>query len=213
MGYRTAFSDVLTPTIIIKDLFNENDIIEKSLIEPNPFNESDRPIIVTVGRISREKGYNLLLNAARRMKDSGVKFKWYIIGNGDFSKYLDDAKKISIDNSVIFCGAKNNPYPYIKNCDIYVQTSLWEGNCLTLIEAMVLKKPIVTTNFPSAKEKITSGVNGLICEMNENSLSSAIIRLINDKRLRKNFVKELEINKINNKNELKEIINLFLEDE
>lgn len=210
-GYKMTFNTLNIPTVVIKDLFDEAEIIKKAAEEPNTFKKEDGAIIVTVGRISPPKGYFLLLETAKYMKDRGEHFKWIIVGNGDATKYKRKAEELGIIDMVEFCGAKRNPYPYIKNCDIYVQTSLWEGNCLTLIEAMVLEKPIVTTNFPSALEKITNDVNGLICEMQPDSLANAVIRLLNSETLQKKFSNELSLHRINNKMEEKKIENLLLE--
>ena len=102
-------------------------------------------------------------------------------------------------------GAKANPYPYIKNADIYVQTSRHEGYCLTLAEAKCLCKPIVTTNFIGAYEQIENDVNGLITEANDKDIYESMLKLINNENLRNIFVNklinddistELEINKL-----------------
>ena len=89
-------------------------------------------------------------------------------------------------------GAKINPYPYMKACDIYVQTSLFEGLGLTVIEAAILQKPIVCTNFPTAYNILKDNETGLIAEMNPNAIAEQIEKLIKDESLRKKLISNLE---------------------
>lgn len=212
-GYKKTFGSDFSQTIIIKDLFDEAEIIEKADMESSPYVGIDVPVIATVGRISTQKGYFLLLDTAKCLMDLGYRFSWKVIGNGDASEYIQKRQELNLDEYVDFVGAKSNPYPYIKNCDIYVQTSLWEGNCLTLIEAMLLERPIVTTDFPSAIEKISDGINGLIAAMKPEDLSEKISLILNNKSLCSQFSQELHVNRISNDSELLKIIRLLEEED
>ena len=207
-GFLKTFSKINTPTYIVKDLFDEHEIIEKAHNEVISFPKG-KVGLVTVGRISHEKGYCLLIDTALKLRERDIDFYWTIVGNGDKSKYEQQVYELGLEGYVVFIGPKTNPYPYIACCDIYVQTSLWEGNCLTLIEAMVLEKPIVTTNFPSALEKITNGINGLISTMDAETLADKISTLIADKSLQKQFSEHLKVNRINNGAEMKKIYELI----
>lgn len=86
---------------------------------------------------------------------------------------------------------KLNPYPYIKNCDIYVQTSIKEGFGLTVSEAKILRKPIVCTNFPTAKEIINHNVDGLLVEKNINGIYKGIKKYLDDVKFRQQIIKKL----------------------
>src|SRR5690606_2684904 len=79
---------------------------------------------------------------------------------------------------LFFLGEKLNPYPYMKDCDIYVQPSLHEGYCITVAEAQVFNKPIVVTDFASAKDLIENNVTGLITEISSDGLYTAIKSLL-----------------------------------
>lgn len=210
-GYLTVFPTSENKTLIIKDIFDETEILERSTLEGNPFEHSKTPVIVTVGRICVPKGYYLLLDAAKILKDTGETFSWKIVGNGDATEFINKAIELKVEDCVEFCGAKSNPYPYIKNCDIYAQTSLWEGNCLTLIEAMLLERPIVSTNFPTALDKISDGINGLICEMNAESLANKIKILLHDENIKMRFTNHLTSNRPNNDDVIAQINNFLFE--
>ena len=93
---------------------------------------------------------------------------------------------------MILLGAKSNPYPYIKNCDVYVQTSFSEAYCLTVAEARILCKPIITTDAPGLRDQIISGENGLIVDaMTPEALFDGIKTFIDHPEMREKFVDAL----------------------
>lgn len=112
--------------------------------------------LCTIGRISKEKGQDLALCALSQLKLKGVNIRWVFIGGG--SSFFDYCKSLSnelgLEDSIIFTGPLLNPYPYLKNCDIYVQPSLNEGYCISIAEARIFNKPIVSTNFAGAYEQL-----------------------------------------------------------
>lgn len=172
--------------------------------------EKNELIIVTVGRMVQLKGYDLAVDAARQLKENKVKFKWYFIGDGpEKENIFNQINKNKLENSIILTGAKSNPYPYIQNADIYVQTSRQEGYCLTLAEARILNKPIVTTNFDVVHEQIADGENGLIVDIDAKSIADGIIRLLKDDKLRKKLVCNLSNEKKGNIEEFKKFESLL----
>lgn len=159
--------------------------------------------IVTVGRLSKEKGQDLAINALYKLKKDGYKVRWYCIGDGNSRKeYEELIKEKNLENEFILLGAKPNPYTYIKNCDIYVQTSRHEGYCLTLAEAKCLCKTIITTNFIGAYEQIEDKVNGFIVEDNENQIYEKIKYVIDKKYVIDYEVSKVKYNDANNVNKL-----------
>lgn len=150
------------------------------------FNDSFSGIrILTVGRLSKEKGQDITVSVLKRLREEGYEVKWYCIGEGTMKKELEDMiKNRSIQENYILLGVKTNPYSFMKECDIYVQSSRHEGYCITLAEARCFNNPIVTTNFTGASEQIKNGKTGLIVNFNENEIYMAIKRIITDKELR-----------------------------
>ena len=141
-----------------------------------------KPTIVTVGRIVEAKAMHLAAEAAAHLKAKGFSFRWVIVGDGNERPFLE--KSITthqVEDCVFLVGAKRNPYPWFKLCDIYVQTSIYEGSCMTINEAQVLGKPVVSTNFPAAYEKIEEGKSGYLVDMNGEAIAVGIEKLLSNK--------------------------------
>ncbi len=146
--------------------------------------------ICTVGRLSKQKGYDIAIEACRILLNEGYSVKWYAVGGGEEYNNLETLAK-TLDGAFEFLGDQPNPYPFIKMADIYVQPSRFEGYCITLAEACILKKCIVTTGFAGAFEQIISEENGLIVETNARSIAMGIKRVIDSKELRDMFEKNV----------------------
>ena len=188
--------------IVSEDLINE---MSESYVD---FDDNYKGIkIITVGRLSKEKGQDLAIKALAKLKKDRYDVKWYCIGEGNSRREFEQLiKEYNLENDFLLLGATSNPYPYIKNADIYVQTSRHEGYCLTLAEAKVLNKPIVTTNFIGAYEQIKNNENGFIVSCNENDLADAIKKLIGEKEICSRFSNKLREEKIDTTNEINKLL-------
>lgn len=163
--------DIVNPKLI-KKMSNEQEVGE---LKDSYIN------ILTVGRLVSAKGYDKAIKVANLLKNDGYNFKWFVIGDGDERENLQRLiNKYKLTEHFILLGKKTNPYPYIKKCSIYVQTSIKEGFGLTVIEAKILKRPIVCTNFPTSYEIITSNEDGIIVDMDIDSIYKGIKKYITD---------------------------------
>ena len=180
------------PTTVLKDITDPN-IVKKLADESFGFtNLNNNYMILTVCRLTKLKGLHLAVAASEILKNKGIDFKWYIIGEGSERNFLEqEIKNKGLEDFCILMGFKENPYPFMKTCDIYVQTSLFEGLGLTVIEAATLHKPIVTTNFPTASSIISHETTGLICTMAETAIANSILRYINDKEFTQKIIENL----------------------
>jgi glycosyltransferase involved in cell wall biosynthesis len=198
--------------VAIRDIIDPNDILVRAE-EDSPALKFDKNIVnlVSVGRLSKPKGFELALAAAQILVMDGHSIHWYIIGEGAERNYLEALiNESKLNHHVTLFGFQENPYPYIKACDIYVQTSWFEGLSITLIEAKILCKPIVTTDFPTAKSILEHEKTGLITSMDASSIASAIKRIIEDDNLKGFLVKNLQSQVDNEKRKtLAAIYNLF----
>ncbi len=164
---------------------------------PSEYMESrsrDIPIILSVGSLEKQKGFDIAIKAAKILMDQKIAFKWYILGEGPERDDLQ--KKIDLDNlhkHIQLCGVKMNPYPYYKFCDIYVQPSRHEGYGIAVEEARIFYRPIITTDFAGAKEQIIDNVTGFIVDLDSIALSEKIKKLLITPSLRKDFEKNLSI--------------------
>lgn len=139
--------------------------------------------LVTVGRLVPQKGYDIATKAARLLKSRGMQFHWYVVGDGNRQPIEEDIERYGISDCFTLLGAKENPYPYMKAADIYVQTSRYEGYCLTLAEARMLNTPCVTTNFDVVYAQMIDGENGLVVDMTPEAVADGIARLATDTEL------------------------------
>lgn len=203
-GYKNKLKiilDIVDPKLIL-DMGLEDGA--KELKENNDFK------ILTVGRLATVKGYDLAVKTARLLKNNNLKFKWFIIGEGPERKEIEELiQRYDVENEVILLGAKSNPYPYMRECDLYVQTSRKEGFGLTVIEAKILKNVIVATKFDTVNELLTNNVDGIIVDKDENSIYEGIKKVIN----KSDFYNEIKSNvdKIKPYNSINEI-NKFYEE-
>lgn len=151
---------------------------------PSEYSDDGNTKILTIGRLTHTKGYDLAIDACEVLRENGVPFKWYVLGAGDL---LDELKQYAIqkgvEDCIVFLGTRSNPYPYIRQADLYVQPSRYEGCSVAMHEARLLQIPLVVTNFTVAKDQITDHKNGLICEMDGQSIAGAVTEMIENKML------------------------------
>lgn len=168
------------------------------------------PFFVTLGRLSPQKGIHLAIESARQLKDKGLDFLWFFIGEGE--QRIELEKKIlkyGLEDQVKLVGLKINPYKYIKRCDIYIHTARFEGKSIALDEAKILCKPIVVTNFSTVYDQFTNRVNATICKMDAESLCDSIIELLQNKELQQQYIENLKSQLINNTNQVEILYKLI----
>ncbi|MBR6963328.1 MAG: glycosyltransferase [Prevotella sp.] len=179
----------------VYDILSPSLIQQQALFE-NPITETEGIIIVTVGRLEHYKQHTLAVEAARILRDKAFSFRWYIVGEGSERPYLESLiNEYGLQEHVILLGKQLNPYPYIYRCDIYVQTSSFEGYGLSIAEAKILERPVVSTNFDAIHDQLRHEKNGLIAEMTAESIANNIIRLIEDELLRQRIINNVKAEK------------------
>lgn len=177
---------------IIKDISDKKIIQQQSKIAQSVNFANATINIVTVARLAKYKGLQLAIESCKQLCNKGYSVHWYIVGEGSERANLEKLiNRHGLSNHFTLLGMTDNPYPYMLKCDIYVQTSYFEGLGLTVIEASYLNKPIVCTNFPTAYEILKDGETGLIAEMNSTSVTEKIELLINNDDLKAKLVYNL----------------------
>lgn len=184
-----------------------SDLILKQATQDIGFDDNfDGTRILTVGRLTQEKGQELCIKVLKRLKENGYKVRWYCIGEGTQRKnYEGLINQYNLQNDFILLGSKINPYSYMKNCDIYVQPSKHEGYCITLAEIRCFNKPIVTTNFTGAEEQIKNMETGLIVHYDEEEMYTAIKKLLDDSNLAKSLSENLSLELMDFTNGIKKL--------
>lgn len=194
---RDAFVEAMKDTCVARKVNVIKDIVDKDTVltmskEPlmYPFDHTCVNL-VTVARLTSCKGHRQIPPCCRVLIDKGYKIHWYIVGEGDERRNIEQQiRELNLCDNITLTGFTDNPYPYMMACDIYVQPSFYEGLGLTVIEASLLDKPIVTTNFPTSI--IEHGKTGLVCEMNSDDIARHIELFIVDKALREEVSSNLK---------------------
>lgn len=175
--------DIINPEVV-------RTLAQEQVTDMNPV--GDALSIVTVGRLTKPKNHLLALDAAHILKDNGLDFVWYFVGEGEMRTALEQRiADLGLADNVILLGLKENPYPYMAKADVYVQTSAFEGFGMTIAEAKMLHRPVVSTNFDVIHDQIVDHQNGLIADMTPQNVAEKILELIADEELRGSISKSL----------------------
>lgn len=178
--------------VTVYDMLNPK-LIQKMSLDKGFIDNYAGLRILTIGRMVEQKGYDIAINTALLLKNAGYSFRWYAIGDGPKMKEMKKlVSDLDLENEFVLLGLKPNPYSFIRESDLYVQTSKSEGFGLTVSEAKILHKPIVSTNFSSVFNQITDGKNGVIVKMNSKAVFEGIKKLIENFELRSYLISNTE---------------------
>lgn len=134
--------------------------------------------IVTLGRLTSEKGQDIVPEVAAKLKEAGVSFRWYLIGDGGLRKQIEEkTKELDVENEVVLLGTKTNPYPYLKQADLYVQTSFYEGRCISIDEAKIFSCGIVVTEVSGVREQLDGRNMSVIVKRKTTEITDGILSL------------------------------------
>jgi glycosyltransferase involved in cell wall biosynthesis len=167
--------------------------------------------ILSVGRLSYAKGFDLAIQALRKLHDKGLtNIRWFVVGYGGFEATLKELiAKNNLQDCFVLLGKKTNPYPYVKSCDLYVQPSRYEGKAVTVTEAKILGKPILITNYPTAGSQLEDGLEGLICDLSVEGIAEGIENLYRNAGLRQTLIHNLKSRNYSNEHELHKLYQIL----
>ncbi|WP_302537589.1 glycosyltransferase [Clostridium saudiense] len=197
-----VMENITSPNFIRK--MAEEDI-EENIKKYNSFK------LVSVARLSHAKGIDIAVKALKLLHDRGLtNIKWYVVGyGGDEEMIRKIIRENNLEDSFILLGKKINPYPYMKAGDIYVQPSRYEGKAVTVGEAQILGKPVIITNYTTAKSQVRENVDGYICELSVEGIANGIEKLYRDKNLRTKLSDNCKKTNYSNSNELNNLYSIF----
>lgn len=172
--------------------------------------------LLSVGRFCEAKNYDNVPDICRRINSSlftlhsTLSVRWFLIGYGGYEDFIwQKIKEAGMEKNVIILGKRSNPYPYIKACDIYVQPSRYEGKSVTVREAQMLCKPVVVTDYPTAKSQIQNGVDGVIVPLDNESCARGMVDFIRNTELQTSIVDYLQWHDYGNVKEIEKLYQLF----
>ena len=136
--------------------------------------------ILTIGRLTQQKRYDIAIQAMALLKEKcSVPVRWYVLGEGDLRESLEQQiKAVHLEKDFILLGVKSNPFPYYRECNLYVHATGFEGKSIAIQEAQTLGKPILATDCSGNREQIVQDVDGRMCPLDPESISTEILWMI-----------------------------------
>lgn len=206
----------LFPELESKVIISEN-ILSESFIKGEAdkldvSNEMDDSCVklLSIGRFCEAKNFDNVPEIASIIKSKGIDFRWYIIGYGaDENLIKSKIAQYNMEGTVIILGKKENPYPYIKACDVCVQPSRYEGKCVAVREAQILNKPVIITNYASSKSQLQDDFDGVIVPMDNQGCADGIVKVIDDKDLQNQLIENTKKTDYTNSKELSKLYELI----
>ncbi|RSK53483.1 glycosyltransferase [Bacillus canaveralius] len=210
--FLNIYPDLKEKTTVIENILSPEFIREQANAEdPKEIQKKrGKTTLVTVGRLTYAKGLDDAVRACKVLVNAGYNIEWYVVGYGPLETDLENLiNELELQDRFFLLGKKTNPYPYIKACDIYVQPSRYEGKAVTIREAQILGKPVIITNFPTAKSQACDGHDAIITPLDIDSIVTAIRTLIEDKTIRDRLIANVLRMDYGNESEIQKLYNLI----
>ena len=182
----------INENVVVKYNINLVDEIKEKSLDRVEEQFNNRFTVSTVGRLVEAKGYDRLLRVHKRLIDDGIIYNLIIIGDGaereKLNNYIEDN---NLNESVYLLGRRDNPYKYIKNSDLFVCSSRWEGFSTVISEAIILGKPVITTRVSGTEELFLNNEYGLIVDNDEDSLYEGLKTILINRDLYDKYNKKI----------------------
>ncbi|MDQ0784171.1 glycosyltransferase [Chryseobacterium sp. W4I1] len=172
---------------------DKEDTLKKAntVINDYPFTQ-DLPTFITIGTVYPQKGYDRLMDVHKKLMDEGLKHQIIIIGDGfDFENIHSKLNQLGLQETVKMLGFRSNPYPYLKKADFYVMSSRHEGFPTIIAEALILNKPVVSTDVSGIKDLLQEGKLGFITPNSEDGIYEGMKKFLTNKELAGHYEKEI----------------------
>lgn len=160
----------------------DRDAIRRRAEEPGGFTDGyDGLRILTVGRLTYQKGYDIAVEAMKRLRDAGRAVRWYVLGEGGERSGLEQRiSALGLQEDFLLLGAVDNPYPYFAQTDLYVHAARFEGQSIAVWEALALGCPVIVSDCCGSQEQVEDGRCGVICQLTPEAVASAVESLLDD---------------------------------
>lgn len=180
-SFQTAFPELSDKIQTVENIL-PRELTAKQAEQPQTDMPSDGAVkILSVGRFCDAKNFDNVPDICRRLMENGLDVKWYLIGYGGEEPLIrQKIAEAGMQERVIILGKKDNPYPYMRACDLYVQPSRYEGKAVTVREAQLLGKPVVITSYATSASQLEDGVDGVIVPMDSAGCAAGIVALLRD---------------------------------
>ena len=196
--------------MVFHNIINQDEIRKKAEEGTGFEDHFDGVRLLTVGRLTYQKAYDIAIDAMKLIKDRGYKVRWYILGEGSERPALEKkVKELGLEKEFLMPGAASNPFPYYKQADIYIHATRFEGKSIAIQEAQTLGCAIVASDCNGNREQIIQDEDGLLCQLDPESIAEAVISLAEDKEKRIRLGNAAKEKDIVHKGEIKLLLELM----
>lgn len=189
-NFRKVYPECVEKIFVFHNIINRKRILEKAIQGSGFTDEFDGIRLLTVGRLTYQKAYDIAIMAMKMLKDAGCPVRWYVLGEGDQREALEkQIKRMGLEQDFLLLGSVENPYPYYRQCDIYVHATRFEGKSIAIQEAQILGCAVIASDCNGNREQIVPGGDGMLCELSAEGICKSIIELAEDGEKRKRLAK------------------------
>lgn len=204
---RRRYPSISNKVITIENILGEVSIRKNAVQDVSDMEAAEDEIsLLSIGRFCAAKNFDNVPEINSILHQLGWKTKWFLIGYGsDESLVKEKIAQWKMEDSVILLGKKNNPYPYIKRADYYIQPSRYEGKCVAVREAQILGIPVIITDYESSKDQLRDGIDGCIVPMDNQACAEGISQILSNSSLRNRLISNCLKEDFKNKDEIEKI--------
>lgn len=182
--FKNIYPECAGRTEVFSNIISRDKIIAKSRLAGGFSDDFDGCRLLSVGRLERQKAFEVSIDAMRLLKDRGINVRWYVLGEGSERRRLEAGiREAALDEDFLLLGAVDNPYPYMAQADIYVHASRFEGKSIAIQEAQILGRPIIVSDCSGNREQVKNGIDGIMCSLDASAIANSIQKILNDGEL------------------------------
>ncbi len=210
-SFLSVFPSLREKIVLIENILPAR-LIDRQAEEPVPAGElaPEGIRLLSIGRYCHAKNFDNVPDICARLVQAGLNVHWYIIGfGGDEELIRQRIREAGMEDRVILLGKRDNPYPYIRACDVYVQPSRYEGKSVAVREAQILCKPVVITDFATSASQLEDGVDGIIVPMDNAGCADGIAVLLKDPEKMKRMSENCKLRDYTRSGEVTKIYNIL----
>lgn len=211
-GFRKVYPDLASKVRVIENIMDCQEILDSANeCIKLPFRRNSVNLL-SIGRFCTAKNFDSVPEICSLLQKEIPNICWYIIGYGsDESLIRDKIKEYHMEEHVILLGRKDNPYPFIKHCDLYVQPSRYEGKALTVVEAQILSKPVIIAAYPTAPSQLRDGIDGIIVPQDPPGMAVGIYKVLKDAELQNKVIENCQKSDYSNREQIEHLYQLMEE--
>lgn len=175
---------------VFHNILDVSEILRKSQLPGGFADGYTGTRILTIGRLTAQKAFEVSIEALKLLKDAGGRFRWYVLGEGDQRSKLEQMiDSLGLTKDFILCGAVDNPYPYLVQTDLYVHASRFEGKSIAIQEAQILECPVLASDCSGNRENVSDGEDGKLCPFTPEGIRDGILWLMEHSEERTRYAK------------------------